>query len=168
MTLYDISQSYLDFMAAVEAGEIPEDAIDDTLEAIEGALEVKADNIACLIKSEMAAADAIKYEMDTLAQRMKSKKVHADRLRDYLFRELSKADMRKIETARNRISIAKKPASVQVLDEAKAWAWLDENEHGDCLKVERSLRKSEIAKLLKDGVQVPGLDLVAGERLDIK
>ena len=46
MKLYEIANDYLALVQAVEDEEIPEEAISDTLEAIEGEIEVKADNIA--------------------------------------------------------------------------------------------------------------------------
>ena len=43
MKLYEIADTYRAFMAAVDAGEIPEDAVVDTLDGIEGEFEAKAD-----------------------------------------------------------------------------------------------------------------------------
>ena len=51
MTLYEINQTYQEFFDKVESGEIPEEAVSDTLESLDGEFEDKADNIACYIKS---------------------------------------------------------------------------------------------------------------------
>lgn len=64
MKLYEISENYRAFMAAVDAGEIPEDAVADTLDGIEGAFDDKADAIACLIKELRLEAAGIKTEAD--------------------------------------------------------------------------------------------------------
>ena len=66
MKLYEIKNTYLDFLARMESGEIPEEAVQDTLEGLEGVFEEKADNIACLIKTLNAEASAIKTERDVL------------------------------------------------------------------------------------------------------
>ena len=50
MNLYEISADYQRFQEQVESGEIPEEAIADTLEAIEGNFDDKVDSIACIIK----------------------------------------------------------------------------------------------------------------------
>ena len=64
MKLYEISSQYNQFLQAVENGDIPIEAVSDTLEAIEGEFEDKADNIACLIKNKEAEMLAIKAEKD--------------------------------------------------------------------------------------------------------
>ena len=53
MTLYEIATDYKNFIEAVENGEIPEEAITDTLESIQSLLEDKADNIAVAQKMGM-------------------------------------------------------------------------------------------------------------------
>lgn len=50
MRLYEISQEYVQFLRMVEDEQIPQDAIADTLDSIKGEFEVKADNIACVVK----------------------------------------------------------------------------------------------------------------------
>ena len=42
-----LKNDYLALMRAIDDDEIPEEAIADTLEAIKGEIEIKADNIAC-------------------------------------------------------------------------------------------------------------------------
>ena len=69
MTLYEISREYSDFVIAVENGEIPEEAINDTFEMLTGELDEKIDNTACVIKNLNAEAAAIKGEIDALAAR---------------------------------------------------------------------------------------------------
>ena len=59
MNLYEISVDYRRFQEQVESGEIPEEAIADTLEAIEGNFDDKVDSIACIIKSLLAEAKEI-------------------------------------------------------------------------------------------------------------
>ena len=51
MKLYEIANDYLALLQAIDEGEIPEEAIADTLEAIEGEIEFKADNLACVLKT---------------------------------------------------------------------------------------------------------------------
>ena len=53
MRLYDIKEEYLKFKEMTENGEIPPEAVGDTLACIEGEPEVNADNIACIIKQQL-------------------------------------------------------------------------------------------------------------------
>ena len=62
MKLYEIANDYLALLQAIDEGEIPEEAIADTLEAIEGEIEFKADNLACVLKTLNAEVSAIKAE----------------------------------------------------------------------------------------------------------
>ena len=49
MTLYELMNGYKDFLMAVENGDIPEEAIADTLESIEASIDDKIDNTACAL-----------------------------------------------------------------------------------------------------------------------
>lgn len=94
-------------MLAIENGDIPEEALTDTLESITSLLDEKADNIACWIKQLTAEAEAIKAEEDKLAERRKRKLKRAERLTEYLSECLTNAGRTKIETPRNVISFQK-------------------------------------------------------------
>ena len=60
MSLYDIAKNLNDFMDAVDRGEIPEEAVYDTLESLDMQLDDKIDNVACMIKNLAAEAKSIK------------------------------------------------------------------------------------------------------------
>ena len=104
MKLYEIAEEYENLLAAIDAGEIPEEALADTLESIETLLDDKADNIACLIKNLEAESEAIKAEEKRLAERRKAKENRAESLKAYLSATLIKSGKLKVETARNSIS----------------------------------------------------------------
>ena len=90
MKLYEIAKEYQAFLDAVEAGEIPEEAIGDTLDGIVGEFDQKADNIACAIKGYMAEADALKKEEGALRDRRDSKMRKADQMKHYLSEQMQK------------------------------------------------------------------------------
>lgn len=164
MKLYEISDAFKSFMDAVEAGEIPEEAIPDTLAGIEGEFEDKADAIACLIKSTDAEAEAIKAEVRTLSDRARSKNAAADRMRDYLLTSMQAIDKKKIETPRNVISVAKKPDSVVITNEADLFKL-----HPDLFSTPAPVpSKVDIKERLKNGEQLTGCELRGGFRLAVK
>jgi hypothetical protein len=163
-TLYEISDQYAAFLSAVESGDIPEEAINDTLESIQGEFQDKADNIACMIKNLEAEANAMKCERDTLSERIKSKQNQAERLKEYLSREMQKVGVRKFETARNAISF-RKSTSCEIADEEKF-----KQEHPDLCKEKTvvSISKSDVMKRLKAGEAISGAELVVKQNLQIR
>lgn len=168
MKLYEISENYRAFMAAVDAGEISEDAVADTLDGIEGEFEQKSDNIACLIKELRLEAQAIKEEADRLTARQRQKQAAADRLARYLQAHMQAMGKGKIETARNRITIKKNPVSCKILDEDTVLGFLQLHGMADCYKQETTIKKRELLMRLKDGDEIPGAELDVSERIEIK
>lgn len=168
MKLYEISENYRAFMAAVDAGEIPEDAIGDTLDGIEGAFDDKADSIACLIKELRLEAAGIKTEADNLTARARRAQAKADRLQGYLLYHMQAMGKTKISTARNVLSLRKGTPACKIEDEALALSWLEMHHMEDCIKREVFIRKRELMERLKDGEDVPGAQIVQDMTITIK
>lgn len=169
MKLYEISADYQRFQEQVESGEIPEEAIADTLEAIDGEFDDKVDNIACMIKSLLAEAKEIKSERDALDGRMKQKQKTADRLTRSLKDQMFFSGRTKVETPRNVVRICNNPASVEFDDEETFISFARANELDNLLSYSQPKpNKTAIKDVLKDGVELPGVRLVKGKRLDIK
>ena len=167
MRLYEISNEYLSLLEAVENGDIPEEAIADTIESISSLFEDKADNIACLIKNLTAEAEAIKAEENNLAERRRAKEKRIDGLKTYLSEALCHAGYDKLETARNRISF-RKSESVSVADEAKFIEWAAKN-HVDLLTYkEPTLNKTAIKKALASGEEIAGAVIESKQNIQIK
>jgi hypothetical protein len=84
MRLYDIAREIEDaFICDEETGEIPPDAA-KKLDGLEGAFELKAENIAKLICGVEAEAEAFKAEAERLQQRRKTLENRAEWLKQYL------------------------------------------------------------------------------------
>jgi len=170
MTLYEINQTYQEFFDKVESGEIPEEAVSDTLESLDGEFEDKADNIACYIKSLLSDAQAIKAESDSLLERAKAKKAKADRLTDYLYQAFKVRGKDKLETTRNVLKIRKSPPAVQIDDEAAFIDWAQGWEETTPFTTihKPTINKAAIKEALKAGEEIPHAKLVSGEKLTIK
>ena len=169
MTLYEINQTYQEFFDKVESGEIPEEAISDTLESLDGEFEDKADNIACYIKSLLSDAQAIKAESDALLERAKAKKAKADRLMDYLYQAFKIRKKDKLETKRNLLKIRKNPPAVQIDNEAAFISWAKGwKETNFLVPHESTVDKTAVKNALKAGEEIPHAKLVSGEKLTIK
>lgn len=169
MRLYEISNEYLSLLEAIENGEIPEECIADTLEAVEGEIDIKADNIACLIKSLEADIAAIKAEEDKLSERRKKKEKEREKITEYLSYWLQNVGKEKLETPRNVISFRKSEA-VEI-DEEVFFKWATEQSNRDYLitsKYTETPNKTEIKKLLKCDENIPGAVLITKQNIQIK
>ena len=65
-TLYQLQEDYLALMQLAEEQDIKEEVFIDTLESIEGAIEIKLENYAKIIKNLAATAEAAKKEADRM------------------------------------------------------------------------------------------------------
>ena len=70
--IYEITQDYLKIMSMMEDPELDPQTLADTLEAIEGELEVKADNYAKVMKNLEGDIAAIKSEIERLSEKKKA------------------------------------------------------------------------------------------------
>lgn len=166
MRLYELTTDFLSFVEAVDNDEIPEEAIADTLESIELAIEDKADNMACLLKNLDAEITAFKTEENRLAERRKAKEKTYDRIKDYLAENLQRVGIDKMETVRNKITF-RKSESVEV-DEVAFIKWA-EKERDDLLTYsEPKVNKTAVKKALKDGAKVVGASIVTRQNIQIK
>ena len=163
-SLYLLSNEYRDLQAKLLESEYDEQTIADTLEAMSGDLTTKAVDVAKFIKNLDATAEAIKQAEKEMAERRKTIEKKAESIRNYLLVNMQSCDMTKIECPYFALTIKKNPPSV-VID--------DVNEIPSHLFTfpeppPPSPDKKEIAKLLKDGIDVPGAHLEQNERIEIK
>lgn len=166
MKLYDLTNDYLALMAAIDEGEIPEEAIADTLEAITGSIEEKADNIACLLKNIDAEVVAIKAEEDRLKERRKAKEAAYDRLKQYLADSLLRAGVAKVETARNKITFRK--SEKVVCDEESFIDWAIKNRDDLLTFAAPKANLTAIKNAIKEGAEIVGAELRVNQNIQIK
>jgi len=140
-----------------------EQTFQDTLEGLEGEIEIKADNIACVIKEMFANAESIKHEEKKLAERRKAIENNGERLKKYLFNCLEAMNMKKIETPRNVISIRKNPAKLIIADD-----FIEKNyEYVEAIE-QFFVDKGRLKEDLKAGKVVEGARLEQLATLNIK
>lgn len=167
MKLYELTNELAAFLQAIENDEIPEDAINDTLEAIQGEIELKADDIACLLKNLDAEAKAIKEEETKLAERRKAKEKSYERIKEYLAESLQRVGIDKVETARNKITF-RKSESVYVADEAAFIEWAEKENDGFLTYKAPTINKTAIKDALKNGVEIVGAEMRTNYNLQLK
>lgn len=168
MTLFELTGEYLELLNLAEDDEIGSEAIQDTLEAIQGEIEIKADNIACVIKMLKAEEAALKNEAKSLSERAKSKFSKREKLIEYLHQQMNAIGKVKIETTRNAISIRKSPPAVKVHDEAGFINWAQSG-HEEYLNYQTpEIKKSAVKEAIAKGDTIPNVTLEQGETLYIK
>ena len=167
MNLYEIEESILQAMELFEAGDLTEGELIQALGTLEEMTKEKIDNIACYIKSLNAEAKALKEEEENLNKRRKAKENQAERLKEYIRNYLTIKDIKKLETTRNKISIAKTPGKAVISDQEAFINWANEN-NKDLLKFDIKADISKIKGLIKDNEIIPYVTIENGTRLNIK
>lgn len=174
MNLYTISESYQELLDLIEMGEIPEEAIADTLEAVEGEFVDKVDSIACCIKAKKAEIEAIKAEAKKLTDRVSTKQNAVDRLEKYLFDTMVKLDKKKVETPRNVISVRNKAPSVHIPNELDFINWAKKRKPELLDFKDPTPSKKRIGAYIKEQIALnpkwknDKFELVGGQSLTIK
>ena len=163
--LYDISEDLERFALALEDGEIPEEAIADTLESLSLEADAKIDSIISLIKHYAAFAEDIKAEVKTLQERQKACEKRAEGLKEYICLCLDKMGRDKFESARHKISFRSSEA-VMVRDTVSLIDWLKDNAP-EAVKVKEEISLSALGKLMDD-VDVPFAEIVKQKNIQIK
>lgn len=178
MKLYEISDNFADLFSRLEDFDDEEltdeeradfqQAWFDTLEGIEEEFTLKAEAVALYIKELSARAEAIKAEEKRLAQRRKSAEGHAASLKVYLKNCMEQMHLKKVETARAKVSVRGTAPSLKITDESAFVEMLQTIGRDDLLRYSQpEIRKSEVKAAIKSGETFDGAELVAGQSLII-
>ena len=165
MKLYELTskrQELLDLIAAMDSEDIElSDAVGDTLEALDEAIQDKAEAVASFIFSLQADSAALKQEEQRLAERRRLNDAKIERMKTYLVDALDDAGVDKVKSSRFTIGFRKSQA-VDVLD-------LDTVP--ESLKRTKTIveaDKTAIKQAFKQGINVPGALLIDKRNLSIK
>lgn len=158
MNLYELSTSYQKIQSMIEDGQ---EGLEDTLESLNDAIEEKAVGYAKVMKNLEGQANAIKEEEKRLADRRKYLENNIKRLKESLQENMVENGMKKIKTDLFSFNIQKNPASVDVLSS---------NDIPDNYLVpqEPKIDKKLILGDLKEGKEIPGVQIKQGESLRIR
>src|SRR5574337_1294090 len=161
--LYEIEARYHAALALLYDEDTPEDVAFDTIESVEGEMEVKAEAYAAIICNLEHLAAGIREQEKRQAERRKSMEAKADRLRDRLLEAMESGGIPRFETARFRIAVRANPEKVVIDDEAAVP--LDyKREIPAHYEADKALMKAA----MKDGYAIPGAHLELGKRLEIR
>ena len=158
MTIYEIDQSIMELVDP-ETGELLDCA---AFERLQLERERKLEGMALWVKDLTATAAAIGEEIKALQGRKQAAERKAEHLKAYLSALLAGE---KFQTPRCSVTY-RRTTAVEVENPEKLIRWLEDSGYDDCVKYKPpELSKSEVGKLLKGGVAVPGASL--RERLSL-
>lgn len=149
-TLRELSHELQEVQSLALDPDVPEEALRDTLDGIEGMFNEKAVRIVHVIANSDTDVDAISAEIKRLSERKRSIELAQDRLREYLRFNMEATGISKISSPLFTITLAAGRDMVEIYDEA---ALPDEFVR---VKTVVSPEKAEILKALKSGIDVPG------------
>lgn len=162
-SLYEISLAYRADVARLADIDLPAEVVTDTLDAMAGELEVKAQNVVMYARNLQATATAIKEAEEQMARRRKAIENRAKHLLDYVHGCMETAEVQKIECPYFRLAIQAKPPSVDVYEPGLIPAEYMRAPEAPPPAPD----KTAIARAIKEGHEVPGARLVHGTRLAI-
>ena len=150
--LYQITQDYLQIMSMMEDPELDPQILADTMEAVEGELEIKAENYAKVIRNLEGDIAAIKVELDRLSAKKKTLENNIKTMKSALQMAMEVTGKTKFKTELFSFGIRKNAPSV-IMDEPYI-----ENVPERFLKYsEPTINRSAIKEAIQNGEDLEGL-----------
>lgn len=145
MNLYELTADYLKLQSMLEDPEVDQQAVTDTLEAMDFAIEEKADGYVRVIKNMQGSVDAIKLEIERLTEKKKHLEDSIKRLKTNLQESMVATGKRKIKTDLFQISIQKNGGAIPVIVDVPVEQLPDE-----CVIITEAPDRKALAALLQD------------------
>lgn len=161
MKLYELTESYLNLQELSEKPEVPQELITSALEQVGEELEVKAENIAKLIKTLEVDITGFKEEEKRLSNRRKSLENRVKNLKEYLDGAMKATGKTKFKGKLFSFNIQPNLPGVEVLDEKLIPKKYFVNQAP-------VLDKKTILKDSKNGEDIPGVKIIQTESLRIR
>ena len=159
MKLYELTADYNQVLLLAE--DLEQETFQDTLAAIEGAIEDKAENMAKMVRCIEADVNALKEEEKRLADRRKALENKVSGIKEYLQQQLEFAGIDKVKRPTLTVSIQANPPSVEIADESLI--------PSDFMVPQPSkIDKKAILTALKAGLLIEGCSMKQGRSVRIK
>lgn len=148
MNLYELTSDFLQLQQMLEDPDVDAEVIQDTMEAVEGELEIKADGYAKIIKNMEASILAIKAEQERLAMKKNVLEGSIKRLKENLQKAMIATGKRKFKTDLFSFGIQKNGGADPVVVDVDTSDLPDE-----CVIITEKPDLKALAVLLKDPEQ---------------
>lgn len=163
-SLYVIASEYEAMVNALMNSELDDETIANTIEGASGELEAKAINVAMFIRNLEASAEQIKLAEKAMADRRKALENKAESIKNYLYTNMKRVNVTKIESPYFSLTIKKNPPKLVIDDAGQISCSLYIYPPAPEPYPDNAAIK---AKLL-NGEEVTGAHLEQAERLEIK
>jgi len=160
-TLYQLTEAYQELLSMALDPETDPEALADTMEAIDGEIEVKADGYAKVMKELKAIADARKAEAKRLLDGAKSVEANIDRMKAALMTSMKLTGKTKFKTELFGYGIQKNPPALKI-------DMPDRVPEEFLIPQEPKVDSAAIKKELKEGVVYDWCHLEQSESLRIR
>lgn len=161
--LYQLTADYRKAAERLTDSDLPEEVIKDTLEGMAGEIEVKAQNVAMVIRNMESSAKAIREAAASMLDRAKAEENRAGNIKRYLLDNMVASGISKIECPYFKISVRDNPTSVVIDDEdAIPSDYLRE------IPASYTPDKALMKRAMNDGFVIDGAHLESSKRLEIK
>lgn len=160
--LYELTEMYRSIAELIGDEEVGKEELEKALSQIEDNIEIKAENIAKLMKSIDGEAIALKTEESRLANRRRALENKYSNIKNYLETQLEIMKVDKIKTPLFTVALQNNKPSVDIKDEDLI--------PDDFKKTSTivSISKDEIFAALKEGIEVPGAEIKQTRSLRIR
>lgn len=159
MTLYELTGQYLELLDMAQDAD--SEAFADTLEAIDGEIEEKADNYAKVIRTIEGDVQSVKTEIERLTVKKQTMENNVRRIKESLQTSMIATGKTKFKTQLFSFGIQKNPASVQLKEGAEVPAQFYR-------QPEPVLDKTALKNYLKENGAQDYAELVQTESLRIR
>ena len=114
MTLYEVTNDLLRLMEMAEDPDISPEVLADTMDAVEGAFEVKAEGYAKVLRMLGAQEDCISKEVERLEKRQKTIAKNRERIRERLKEAMESTGKKTIKTDLFTLTVKKNQPSLKI------------------------------------------------------
>ena len=152
MTIYELTEQYMRLLELAEDPDCDPDVLQDTMEALEGEIEDKADGYAIVMKELEASEQKIKNEVDRLNNRRLTIANNMRAMKLRLQTSMIETGKTKFKTELFSFGIQKNPPAV-VMDEQ----YLENIPQKYLVQQDPTIDKKKIKEDLKAGVDLEGI-----------
>jgi gas vesicle protein len=118
LELYQVSSHIREALDELEALELPEDAIRDTIDSMSGTLEQKAIDIVAYANNLEAEAKAVKEAKQELANRQSMLERKAQNLKNSLANILHNCNIKKVHSELYDVNVQLNPPKLNIINES--------------------------------------------------
>lgn len=162
LTLFQLADDYLAAADQLADLDMPPEVVNDTLESMIGDIQVKATNVAMVIRNFEAQAEAIREAEKQMAARRKSIEYRAEQIKEYLLYNMQRTSINEISCPYFAIKRKLNPGKVIIHGTVPA-EFLRQPEPPP-----PEADKKAIAEYIKAGNSPDWAELKRDERIEIK